>query len=687
MRSSLRVLFLVPILASCASVPPTRSAIDEVDLQGADRVDEDDVTEKIATEPSPKFLGLFRGVVYDYEIFDRWVLQRDLARIERYYRARGYYDAHVRAGRVIKKPNGHVRVQILVAEGQPVRVQEVLFEGLATLSPELRVQVRKLLESELPPGSVFDEQVYEDTEARIQRLLTNDGLAYAKVSRDAVVDLVRRSARVLFAIEPGPKCTFGKLEIEGLDGIPEGPVRRALDIEVGEPYSTQALETARQAVLDLGAFTAVQVTPQLDSGDTSVPIQVKVEPARLQAVRLGGGLELDSLKSDVHGVFAWESRNFFGGLRRYSATIKPGVVFYPLRVNHWATPTRLLPELKIINEFRQPGFIEARTAGFIRPELNLFPVLLGTDSGPDDPVLGYLELKNGVGVDRVLWKLYARLSYNVQAEHPFAYQGERDPALRTVILSYPELVTNLDFTDSRVRPHKGVFIGDIFQVAGGPFGGHASDISVQPDLRGYVPLGKRVTFAARAALGLLFPFNYGSSIREDPATQDRNARVRDLQVVFFRGFFAGGPNSNRGYPLRGIGPYEFVPAESVGGLSSRCTGEANQQDRCRAPVGGFTRWESSVELRVAVAGPVSMAAFTDAADVSGEVTNIRLNHLHLSSGLGARYDTPVGPIRLDIGYRIPGLQVLGGKDPLEKDPGLLFGVAPIAFAFGIGESF
>lgn len=687
MRSSLWVLFLVPMVASCASVPSKRSAIDEVVLQGTDRVDEDDIVERIATAPSPKFLGLFRGVVYDYEIFDRWVLQRDLARIERYYRSRGYYDAHVRAGRVVKKPNGHVRVQIVVEEGEPARVREVLFDGIESLLPDLRTRVRKLSADQLPLGSVFDERVYEDTEARIRRLLTNDGLAYAKVTRDAVVDLVRHSVRIQFKVESGPKCKFGKLEIEGLDGLPEGPVRRALDIQAGEPYSTVALETARQAVLDLGAFTAVQVIPGLDGGDTMVPIRVKVELARLRSVRLGGGLEFDALKTDVHGVFAWEDRNLFGGMRRYSATLKPGVVFYPLRVNNWTAPTRPLPELKVVNEFRQPGFIEARTSGFVRPESNLFPVLLGTNSGPRDPVLGYLELKGGLGVDRVLWKLYARLSYNVQAEHPFAYQGERDPALRTVIISYPELVTNFDLTDSRVHPHKGVFIGDIFQVAGGPFGGHATDVSVQPDLRGYVPLGKRVTLAARAAMGFLFPFDYGSSVREDLTTQDRTKRVRDLQVVFFRGFFAGGPNSNRGYPLRGIGPYEFVPAESVGGLSSRCTGQPNQGDSCRAPVGGFTRWESSVELRFSVSGPISMALFTDAADVSGQVMDVRLNHPHLWSGLGARYDTPVGPIRLDVGYRIPGLQVLGGQDPLEKEPALLFGVAPIAFAFGIGESF
>ena len=50
-----------------------------------------ELEDKIATRESPHFLGLFEGVVYDYEIFNLYVLQRDLQRIERYYRARGFY--------------------------------------------------------------------------------------------------------------------------------------------------------------------------------------------------------------------------------------------------------------------------------------------------------------------------------------------------------------------------------------------------------------------------------------------------------------------------------------------------------------------------------------------------------------------------------------------------------------------
>jgi outer membrane protein insertion porin family/translocation and assembly module TamA len=81
-------------------------------------------------------------------------------------------------------------------------------------------------------------------------------------------------------------------------------------------------------------------------------------------------------------------------------------------------------------------------------------------------------------------------------------------------------------------------------------------------------------------------------------------------------------------------------------------------------------------------------------DVSPQETSIRLSHLHLSCGLGVRYDTPVGPIRLDVGYRIQPAQVLGYAsdaaynkvDPQEGVQPTLLGL-PIAIAIGIGEAY
>ncbi|WP_394847287.1 BamA/TamA family outer membrane protein [Pendulispora brunnea] len=673
-------------------MPKGRAAVDAVNIRGARNVDDSDIAEKLATSPSPKFLSLFRGVVFDYELLDRFVLQRDLARVERFYRARGYYDARAMAGQVIETGKGHVRVEVIVDEGQPVRIEHVTVEGIEGLPPPVRDAALKAAAGRLPHNQPFAEDDLTTAEGDVRRALSDRGYAYAKVTRAAAVDLVRHTAKIVLSATPEKPARFGKVTIEGLGELPAAPVRRAMDIQEGEPYSEADLDSAQQAILELGVFASVEMKPDLRTpppDDHVVPITVKVEPARLRTVRLGGGFEFDQLRADVHGLVGWESKNFLGGFRSFQVTLKPGLVFYPTRINNLVAPERFFPEEKLRAELRQPGFLEARTTGFVRPEFNVFPVLLNPDAKTPDPVLGYAEFRGSVGVDRTIWKLYAALSQNVQIDIPFMYQGAKDPTLSNIVVSYPELLTQLDFRDDAVHPRKGIFLGNDLQVAG--LGGNVRDIRVQPEIRTYIPVAAKGSFVTRLSVGFLFPSNYGDAVR-DPARaqlpQDAD-RTRDLQVMFFRGFFSGGSTSNRGYPFRGVSPHAFVPflnpETAAAQVQSACV-PGSTDPNCTIPIGGFTLWEFQNELRFVINGPLAGAVFCDMSDVSPQTVDIRLTHLHLSCGVGARYDTPVGPIRLDIGYRIPGLQVLGGRTRDEKTPQDLFGI-PIAIAFGLGEAF
>src|SRR5207249_9733863 len=126
-------------------------------------VPESDVEEKIATAASPRLLGIFpRGFVLGYELFDRYVLERDLARIERIYRARGYYETHVRAGRVEKTSEGHVRVTVIVQEGTRVDVGDTRIDGIAKLPLDDSAPVFAAIRKGLRKGGPFDETNFDD---------------------------------------------------------------------------------------------------------------------------------------------------------------------------------------------------------------------------------------------------------------------------------------------------------------------------------------------------------------------------------------------------------------------------------------------------------------------------------------------------------------------------------------------
>ncbi len=704
----------------CATLPEGRSATDAVTVIGASAVDEASITDEIATTASPKFLGLMRGVVYDYEIFDPYALQRDLARVERLYRARGYYQAHARAGRVISSGDQHVRVEILVEEGPPILAADLRVLWTGGVPPSVEAQVNAATRRALRPGAPFDEDKFKDAEAAAKKALTDNGYAFAQVKSDVFIDLVQHKANVVFEVEPGVLAVFGHVTISGLDPdgkggapqeIPEASIRRTLDLTEGAPYSTAAIDSATQALLDLEIFSVVQIVPTLPEpgkppGSNVVPLAIKVEVTKLRQLRLGGGLEFDQIKTDLHLLVGWEDHNFLGGLRDFTIDFRPGAVLYPMRLDNIVTPERLLPEERLRLQLRQPGFLEARTNGFVRPELNTFPLLVATQTDSGEPVVGYTEFKGTTGLDRTFGPLFGSIGYNVQVEYPFAYKGTLDPALRTLVISYPELITRLDLRDSRIHPRTGIYLANDVQVAGGPFLGDAVDLKVLPEVRTYVPINRRMVFATRAALGFLFPFNYGDVVKnhlgDDLTVDNRNERVRDIETVYFRGLFSGGASSNRGFPIRGVAPHGVVPflnpSTASQQIAARCNPTRDNPNPdptvCSIPIGGFTLWELSNELRFAIAGPFSAATFCDMSDVSPKPVNLRFDHLHLSCGLGARYETPVGPIRLDVGYRIQPLQVLGyssetavaAKEHAEGTQPRFLG-QPLAVALGIGEAF
>jgi outer membrane translocation and assembly module TamA len=738
-----RVVFLaaISVLGGCKSIPEGHSAVNQVTVRGSDKVDDDDIRDKIATTETTKFLMLFRGILFDYSLFDRFVLQRDLARVEAFYRSKGYYDAHARAGRIFQLDKNHVRVEVVVEEGPPVVVHTMHLDGLEGLPQAVVDAAKKAGTDGLPLEKAFVEDDFKKTEGNVRRALSDRGYAYAKVKSDAAVDIVTHRVDVVMTVTPGPKCVFGEVRIEGLGPLPDKQIRRTIDITPGKEYSEKELDDAQQALLDLGVFASVELKADIpgtpdpppnrpqrsDSeqigdknaqgeqgkgtgspgqggppppGPPIVPVLVKLEASRLHTIRAGGGIEFDALKTDVHGLIGWESKNFFGGLRTFSVELRPGVVLYPTRVNNLVAPNKLLPEERLRLDFSQPSFLEARLRGFIRPEFNVYPVLINPNPLPDARVIGYGELRDAIGVERTLWKFFGALSYNTQVAYPFAYVNGKDPNLSLIIISYPELYTTFDFRDDKVHPTKGIFLGNRLQVAG--LGGNATDFRIEPEARGYIPLyKKKLVFALRGAAGLLEAPNYGSVVENGPHNGDLGAdpaaATKDYQLTFFRGFFSGGPNQNRGYSIRGVGPYDIVPfltpQTAAGQINAECVipgsgpaGKIVVDDRCRSPTGGFTMWEASAELRYVVAGPLSVAAFCDSSDVSPRVNSFRFDHLHLSCGGGGRYDTPAGPIRLDVGYRIPGMQVLGGLTPDERAPDTLFGI-PIAVHIGIGEAY
>jgi outer membrane protein assembly factor BamA len=153
-------------------------------------------------------------------------------------------------------------------------------------------------------------------------------------------------------------------------------------------------------------------------------------------------------------------------------------------------------------------------------------------------------------------------------------------------------------------------------------------VRVTPELRQYIPLPLGLVIAMRAGIGMI---NIYSS----------NAKTAELRRL--------GP---RPYRLRGGGPY------SVRGIQAGLLGL--RDDNGLWFPGGTRRWLASLELRVPLGDSFGIATFADAGDVDGgsseQKARFRFDHPNTTLGVGLRYKTIVGPIRLDVGFLVPGLQ-------------------------------
>src|SRR5690606_23328904 len=142
-----------------------------------------------------RFLGLFPGFIYDDQLFNRFVLERDLQRIERPYRSHGFYEPRARAARVYRS-GGKAAGAIVGEEGPPGLLRRMDVHGLGGLPPDQAAGRQAEVSSELPLGARLDEEAFARAADALVRELGNEGYAKATVKRAAEVDLPRHAASV-----------------------------------------------------------------------------------------------------------------------------------------------------------------------------------------------------------------------------------------------------------------------------------------------------------------------------------------------------------------------------------------------------------------------------------------------------------------------------------------------------------
>ena len=557
----------------------------------------------------------------------------DLGRFKTALESFGYYQSSVTAtinGTPLEEPSLGATLSELPAG------TTALCKVSFTLGPQYRIG-RVDVEGELPQAlrstlglSAGEPAIAAEVLAGGARLLTalqNQGYAFAKVDPPvAYEDPQQHVLNLNFHVVAGPHVQIGEIALEGLKTVHERLVRRRLLLRSGEDYSAAAVETARKDLLTLGVFAAVSVRLG-DSPDAQgrVPITFRLRERALHAVSISAGYSSD-LGSSA-GV-AWTDRNLRGNAEQLiiSAKVTNLGGTATTGIGYDNSVKYILPEFAHRDQSLQFA------VGALKQQLQAYDQTAET---------------SGVTLTRKISSIWSA-SLGISAVHETVTQEESTRVYTLFALPLGLLYDSTDLSSPLLDPTHGLRAS--LSVAptlsrGRP---NSSFFVAQAGVASYLDL-QRLLHTAPGRSVLALRALGGSAIGAGEFSEPRDPALPNGPQVAVpalppdQRFYAGGSGTVRGYRYQSVG----------------------LQFRDGTPVGGSSMSAVNAEYRQRVAKNFGAVAFVDAGAVGASASPLdALRHRQRCSsatltagatscwavgvGVGARYYTPIGPIRLDL---------------------------------------
>jgi len=649
---ALRLTLLVAVFAAAplAAQQEQQRVVRGLSFEGNHAIDDYTLSTAIGTSNSSWFARAFPIRLLglgEKRYFNELEFRRDVIRLLLLYRQSGYMNAVIDT--LVRREGRDVYLKFRIYEGDPVRLATLDMLGVDSI-----LDVRRL-KRDLPlqEGDPFNRALFQASADTVVSRLKNLGYPYADILRNYDVDVAALRAVATLEALPGPRMRVGQVLISGVEKVDTGTLRRMLSVRAGDRFRQDQLYLTQRDLYGLGMFRSVNVvladtTPP--PGDSTVRVVVRVSEAPRHRIRAGAGYgSLDCFRVQS----GWTAYDFLGGARSLDLTgqlSKLGVgvpansgfkenVCHPLHDD----PTSDTANYNATLTLRQPAFLSPRhTASFAifaerRSEFKAYTrqavganLAVTFNARRDVPVtVGY-----GYSVGRTT-------ADPVVLCERFLLCNRSDQAF--LLNTRPFGAITISGVRARVNSVLDPSAGSVMQVTLV----HASRYVLSDTLyefnRGelevakYYPLSRRSAFAWRIRGGTILPQRLsllGQSTQFVPPDQR---------------FYAGGPNSVRGYARNELGPRVYVTDSII------VQGTDTTLRNLRAsPTGGNTVITANLELRVPTPifpDRVRLGLFVDVGQVweRGD-TLTAVSGLRVTPGLGLRFITPLGPVRLDAAY-------------------------------------
>ncbi len=520
-------------------------------------------------------------------------LERDLDRIRALYLSRGYLEVKVGEPTVtLNTEERTITVTIQVEEGPQFRVGRVAVSGNTLFSTN---EILGSLES-VPESTFSRETLQKDVLTLIDRY-GEQGYLFADVTPQITTHAERHAVDVVLQVLEGKRAFVERVEISGNVRTRDKVIRREITLAEGDVYDSRLLRESRRNLVNLGFFEDFKVEANRGSAEDLVVVNVGVKEKPTGSLSVGGGY---SSVNGAEAVASVSESNLFGQGKRVSLSgiLGERVTRFDLRyADPYLFDTSYSLDLHAFNiqqSFRTfQGFDEDARGANVGVGRRLFEEVRGS--------LTY-------GYERV------RI-FNLAADVPSLIRAQ-EGASETSSLT---LGFVRDTVDNRFEPTRGLRLSSTTKWAGTFLGGTHSFVKQMGEASYFHPLFWKVVGHLRGVIG------YVSSLDEIFGKP-----VRDVPVA--ERFFLGGIGSIRGYRNFSVGPVD--PA--TGGR-----------------LGGTQMFFTNVEALFPLYDPINLKGlvFFDAGNTFSEDEHFELS-FRTSAGMGLRFTTPVGPIRVEWGYKL-----------------------------------
>ena len=598
---------------------------------------------------------------------DRKELPRDELRIRVIYFRAGYRQAQVRS--------------TVTPDGEGVRVTFDITEGpLTTVAVRNVVQTDSLLSSKairqsLIPGegAPLDLNKLDSAKIRLRGTLWDLGYADALVADTIRTDPASHTASILVTIDPAHRTTIDTVIIKGNENVSDNTMARLLALKPGDLYRRRDMTAAQRRLYETQIFrqTLVEVPATTDSAKL---VNVTVREAGMQAYRIGVGFNSTEF-AQAEGRYT--RYNWLGGARRLDIRGAVGNLFaqqlygtrlfgsaVPLGVSDEVDRIYLEPTWEIGAELVEPFVLQARAS-------------LGFGVSSHRRSVPGIVIDRGYGANATFTWHYAPqipISATYQFENTRVESGDLyfcinfgvcalrmiDALRGTHQLSPIAILAQAERADDPLAPTRGYTARLSLEHASAFTASDFRYNRIEAEYNKYFPRGRSV-LAVHARAGWVNAL--------ESTAGAVGVEASDLGVLHPRKrFYGGGARSVRGYSENQLGPRVLTidPAKlttSADTTAALCSTATIADGTCDPnfvassefvprPLGGNTLIEGSIEYRFPLTPTITGAVFVDAGSVYGARLNLPPgDRTGISPGIGVRYGSPIGPVRIDIGIR------------------------------------